>query len=112
MGNASEAVPVLDAGGLAAERQCFRGTAGESGAAAGCGLQPAFRDDVSGEVVPACFADGRPAPLHLLEGLPPAWVARRDAAGRPLAARTGVVCGFLHQGCFYTRGEAAARFRA
>jgi len=102
----------LDGARLHGERRRYRGSAGESRLAGGRGLRPAFRDECTGEVQPACFADGRPAPVHVLEGLPAAWVVERDQRGRPVAVRPGVVCGFLRAGRFYTRAEAAAAFAA
>lgn len=92
------------------ERRQYRGTAGESALAVGLGLQPAFRHEGTGEVVAARFADGRPAPLHVLDGLPEGWIAARDDNGRALRTRPDVVCGFLGAGRFYTRAEAAACF--
>lgn len=100
----------LDTLRLRAERRRYRGTAGESRRAGTCGLRPAFRDEHSGQVQAARFADGRPAPLHVLDGLPEAWIAERDERGRPLATRAGIVCGFLRGRRFYTRAEAAAAF--
>ena len=45
--------------------------------------------------------------MHLLDGLPEHWVAERDPEGRVTRARTGVVSGFLRDGRFYTRDQAA-----
>lgn len=100
----------LDGPRLRAERRRYRGTAGESRMAGTCGLRPAFRDDYTGRIEPARFGDGRPAPIHVLDGLPPAWIASRDDSGRPVATRAGIVCGFLRGRRFYTRAEAAAAF--
>lgn len=62
----------------------------------------------TGRSVVSCFADGQPAPVHLLDGLPSEWVEARDAQGNVTKARSGVVAGFLRNGVFFTR-EAAAQ---
>jgi hypothetical protein len=56
----------------------------------------------------SCFADGRPAPIHLLDGLPADWVTVRGAGGRVLAVKASVVAGFIRGGRFYTRAQAAS----
>ena len=46
---------------------------GRGGISAECrpnGLRPAFRHSETGAVYPSRFADGRPAPIHVLGGLP------------------------------------------
>jgi hypothetical protein len=85
----------------------FRGTGGCSQDNAGAGFRPAFLDKNTGAVYAACFADGRPAPFHLLDGLPPALILSRDADGRVASVRPGVVSGFSRQGRFYSREQAA-----
>lgn len=60
-------------------------------------FSPAFLDTETRTVYRSRFFDGRPAPCHLLEGLPPAVVGKRS-----------LVCGFLRKGRFYTRAQAAA----
>ena len=72
------------------------------------GFAPAYLDTRTGIALPSRYADGVPAPIHVLDGLPPNWVLDRDAMGRVLTARPGVVAGFLRDGCFYTRDEAVA----
>jgi len=54
------------------------------------------------------FADGQPAPMHLLDGLPDLWVVKRDAQGRVSALEDTVIAGFIRGGHFYTREQAAA----
>jgi hypothetical protein len=92
---------------LANENRRFFGTGGRSEENAGLGFLPAFRDQGSGMVYRSRFADGRPAPFHLLDGLPDELVAREDS-GRVTGARTALVAGFVLGGCFFTREEAAA----
>jgi hypothetical protein len=71
------------------------------------GFVPAFCDTETGRTVIARYADGRPAPMHLLEGLPEGWVVSRDANGRAAAVKASVTAGFLRNGVFYTREEVA-----
>jgi hypothetical protein len=75
---------------------------------AGCfGFRPAFRDNFSELVYLSRYADGRPAPIHVLDGLPDAMVQTRYPSGRVKAVKEGLISGFLRDGCFYTREEAA-----
>ena len=103
--------PGLSARALRQQNRGFRGTGGVSAENRSLGFAPAFRDTQTGAVYRACFADGRPAPMHLLEGLPPAVVAARDAAGRATAIQPSVRAGFVRDGRFYTREQAAAQVR-
>lgn len=79
---------------------------GASGHGPGTGFCPAFRDEGSGEVYVSRRADGSCAPVHLLDGLPDALVAERDAEGHALSLRRDVTPGYIYQGRFYTREEA------
>ena len=72
------------------------------------GFRPAFYDRATDHAALARFADGRPAPMHLLDGLPDEWVVERDAAGRVRAIKESVIAGFIRNGWFYTREQAAA----
>jgi hypothetical protein len=47
------------------------------------------------------------APIHLLCGLPDEWVVTRDSAGCVSSVKASVVAGFLRDGRFYTRQQAA-----
>ncbi|WP_435099933.1 hypothetical protein [Arhodomonas sp. AD133] len=71
------------------------------------GFRAAFRDEETGRVALPRFRDGTPAPMHLLDGLPDDWVLQRDAAGRITALKPSIIAGFLRDGDFYTREEAA-----
>ena len=71
------------------------------------GFIPAFYDTQSRKAMASCFANGTPAPIHVLEGLPQEWVMQRDTSGRVVAAKDSVIAGFLYQGEFYTREQAA-----
>ena len=101
-------VPVLTARTLRQQNRAFRGTGGVSANNRSLGFAPAFLDTQTGAVYQARFADGRPAPMHLLEGLPPALVVARDAMGRVMALKPTVLAGFLREERFYTRDQAAA----
>ena len=71
------------------------------------GLVPGYRNQRTGELARSRYADGTPAPVHLLDGLPDHWIAERDADGRVIRARTDIEAGFLRSGRFYNRDEAA-----
>lgn len=71
-------------------------------------LQPAFRDTSTGIIYPSCFTDGRPAPMHILDGLPSSAVLARSPDGRVVAVKQSVEAGFSRGGRFYTREEAVA----
>jgi hypothetical protein len=86
----------------------FHGTGGRSQENASLGFRPAFMDSETSTIYPSRFADGRPAPMHLLDGLPPEVVVTRTARGRVATVKTTIVSGFTLAGVFYTR-EAAAR---
>jgi hypothetical protein len=64
------------------------------------------------KVYASTFADGTPAPFHLLDGLPDELVVARDRRLRPSQVRGSVIAGFSRNGRFYTRAEAAALVRA
>lgn len=93
---------------LQRENERFRGSGGVSVENATTGLRPAFLDTKTRRVYLSCFADGRPAPFHLLDGLPARLIAGRDAAGRILSIKASVISGFVRDGRFYSRDEAAA----
>ncbi|GAB6043600.1 hypothetical protein [Endothiovibrio diazotrophicus] len=91
---------------LARENRQFAGTAGVSAAHRNDPFHPAFLDTDTGVIYPSRFADGRPAPCHLLDGLP-AHLIHRRLHGRVLAVKRSIVSGFERAGHFYTREEAA-----
>src|SRR5437870_4517149 len=86
----------------------FLATGGRSQENRSLGFRPAFMDQETLTVYPACFADGRPAPFHLLDGLPPEAVLTRTEQGRIASVKPSIISGFTLNGEFYTR-EAAAR---
>lgn len=92
---------------LIRENLQFAGSGGVSQENAERGFRPAFRDSLSLRVYPSCFADGRAAPFHLVDGLPAEAVEARDARGRVLRIKASVVSGFVRGDRFYTREEAS-----
>jgi len=92
---------------LRQQNLAFKGTGGVSVGNCSQGFAPAFLDTETGRVYPARFADGRPAPMHLLDGLPQELIVSRDAAGGCLAVKRSVIAGFVQAGRFYTREQAA-----
>lgn len=93
---------------LVAQNRRLRGRGARSQENHGLGFRPAFRDAETGCVYLSRFADGRPAPMHVLDGLPPHLVLQRGGGGRVRSARGSLVCGFVLGGRFYTREEAAS----
>ena len=83
------------------------GTGGRSEENAGLGFRPAFYDFATQRIYVSCFADGRPAPCHILDGLPEEVVVDRAASGRVVAIKATVISGFVRNGFFYTRTAAA-----
>jgi hypothetical protein len=89
------------------ENRRFRGTGGLSENNRGAGFVPAFCDQETGRTELSRLPGGLPAPMHLLGGLPEEWVVRRDARGGILAVKATVTAGFVRNGRFYSRKEAA-----
>ena len=89
------------------ENETFAGTGGVSHNNCRARFVPAFRDAATGRVERARMADGAPAPMHLFCCLPEEWVAERDPNGEIVALIDSVTAGFLRDGEFYTREEAA-----
>jgi hypothetical protein len=92
---------------LKQENQIHAETGGRSQANSSHGFRPAFLDFATQTIYPSCFADGRPAPLHLLDGLPNEVVSIRAPSGRVVAAKATIIAGFERNGFFYTRTAAA-----
>jgi len=92
---------------LADQNLSFRGRGGTSAENRSLGFRPAFRDTQTNIVYPSRYADGRPAPCHLLDGLPGELVVARNPGGRVAAVKASVIAGFVRMGFFYTREQAA-----
>jgi hypothetical protein len=92
---------------LKEEARTFAGTGGVSSGNQSHGFEPAFLNTETGVVYMSRHADGTPATCHLIEGLPHELVLERDASGKVTAVKACVICGFVHEGKFYNREEAA-----
>jgi hypothetical protein len=92
---------------LKRENLAFVGTGGVSHENRGNGFIPAFCDSVTGRVEISRLQNGQPASIHTIEGLPESWIIERDAAFKATAISHSVVAGFVREGCFYTRSQAA-----
>src|SRR5258706_1160093 len=99
--------PLMNEGRLHQENTAHAGTGGVSGGNAGLGFRPAFLDSATFSIYPSCFADGRPAPFHLIDGLPDEVVADRSPSGRVVSAKATLISGFERAGFFYTRLAAS-----
>ena len=91
---------------LAEENLRFAGSGGVSENNREKGFVPAFLDKDSGRVYRSRFADGRPAPVHMVSGLPPSLFVG-EISGRQDKVKDSVICGFLLEQTFYTRKAAA-----
>ena len=92
---------------LGQENVAFRGRGGVSEENRSYGFRPAFLDSDTGEIYASRFANGHPAPFHLLDGLPEDLVIERHPTGRVAMVKNSVTSGFVRDGRFYTREEAA-----
>ncbi|PKO55457.1 MAG: hypothetical protein CVU28_06370 [Betaproteobacteria bacterium HGW-Betaproteobacteria-21] len=92
---------------LQRQNQEFMGTGGRSEENRPCGFRPAFMDIDTHTVYESRFADGRPAPIHVLDGLPDELVVARSSSGRIAAVKASVIAGFVLATRFYNREEAA-----
>ena len=92
---------------MQSQNAVFAGTGGVSHNNRSAGFFPAYQNLLTGEAVISRFADGSPAPVHVLDGLPADWVAARDELGNVCSVLDAVVAGFLREGVFYTRDAAA-----
>ena len=85
----------------------YLGTCGESATAKNVKFLPAFRNPLDGRIERARFPNGQPAPMHLIGGLPQEWAVRCDEDGCVLEIGDDIEAGFVRDGQFYTREEAA-----
>ena len=95
---------------LEQENAEYAGTGGVSCGNRRLGFRPAFLDCATMQVYASTFTDGRPAPFHLLDGLPEDVVIERAPDGRVRRVKSSIISGFERGGFFYTR-RAAARAR-
>lgn len=92
---------------LEVENRAYHGSGGTSQENGCFCFYPAFFDVDTGAVYLSRFADGRVAPMHLLDGLPQEVVTQRTAEGKVKAVKSSVAAGFVRSGRFYTREQAA-----
>ncbi len=92
---------------LTKQNHIYRETGGVSEGNRSRGFRPAFLDQSTGNTWLSRFADGRIAPVHVLDGLPSGLVAERDGGGHVKVVIDCVIAGFLRGGLFYTRAQAA-----
>jgi hypothetical protein len=92
---------------LRKQNQIFKGTGGVSEKNRSQGFIPAFYDSKSHQARISRFANGTPAPVHILDGLPEEWIVECDPSGRVMAVKASVIAGFIYHGRFYTREQAA-----
>ena len=85
----------------------FLGTTGISQENQQHGFAPGFYDRATGLIYISRHADGRPASVHILDGLPDELVVARTHSGQVAAIKGTVVAGFVLDGQFYTREQAA-----
>lgn len=97
---------------LARENVVYLASGGRSQENRTSGFRPAFLDTDTGLVHPSRFADGRLAPLHLLDGLPESVVLERGPGGRVIEVKPSIVSGFSRDGRFFTREEAVQAMQA
>ncbi|MFL1465778.1 hypothetical protein ACQUWM_03990 [Marinobacter sp. DUT-3] len=92
---------------LVKENQQYAGTGGLSENNAHARFVPAFKDSYTGQVEISRYRDGRPAPFHLVDGLPEEWITNRDLASNVVELKATVISGFVRLGRFFTRQEAS-----
>ena len=97
----------VSTGSLPRENRDFADTTGISINNRTLGFIPAFYDKKSGRAEISRYFDGRPAPIHLMEGLPEEWAADHDAQGRITSLIPTIISGFVRGTDFFTRDQAA-----
>jgi hypothetical protein len=94
---------------LQLEMLSLAGTGGVSANNRSSGFHPAFLDTCTHAACLSRFLDGQPATFNLFDGLPDELEGNRKPFGRVDAFRSGVLSGFVCEGQFYNRDEAARR---
>jgi len=97
---------------LAKENQDFTGTGGISKENHSLGFSPAFIDTETGKIYLSCNKDGTQAAIHILDGLPEELIIARDLQNNIVSVKPSVTPGFVRDGEFYTRQQAAALVQA
>ena len=99
--------PSMNEQTLQQENEAYRGTRGVSENNRDRGFQPAFRDSDTGRIEVSRLQSGEPATMHIISWLPQEWAAETAADGAVMALKPGIDCGFVSDGVFYTREQAA-----
>ena len=97
---------------LAQENIQYADTGGVSKNNRSQGFVPAFLDTDSGYVYRSRFPDGRPAPVHILSGLPGKLFVSDGVSSKQHAVKNSVISGFLLEETFYTREAAAIALKS
>lgn len=92
---------------VAQQSLVYRGTGGVSEENSAYGFVPAFLDRESGRIHLSCDARGIPSAIHQFDGMPAEWVVARDTGGKPSAVKASIEAGFVREGYFFTREQAA-----
>ena len=69
------------------------------------GFMPAFKNLHSDQVHLSTSTDGQPSIMHILDGLPDAWIDEKDEQGRALTLKSEIIAGFMRNAEFYTLSE-------
>ena len=92
---------------LESQNVVHRGSGGISQENCHQGFCPAVLDSETGSIYVSRYADGKPAPMHILDGLPQDIVTQRTEDGKVKAIKPTITVGFVRHGEFYTRQQAA-----
>ena len=92
---------------LEQQNRHYAGTGGVSQENRIRGFIPGFLDRETGEIYASRRADGTPAPIHMMDGLPDELIVSRTPSGQVAAIKGTVILGFILDGDFYTREQAA-----
>ena len=98
---------MLTSDDVALQSMAYHGTGGVSAENRAYGFLPAFLDRESGRIHLSCDARGVPAAVHQFDGLPTEWIEARDEKGKTCAVKASIVAGFVREGYFFTREQAA-----
>lgn len=102
-----EITDVLDHRALERQTRAYERTGGTSRVSKELGFRPAFKDAETSKVYLSKDRHGRCACVHLLDGLPDDVVLARGKDGRVSAVKGSLVAGFVKDGRFYDRDQAA-----
>lgn len=92
---------------LEQQNRRYAGTGGVSQENRARGFIPGFLDRETGEIYASRRADGSLAPIHIMDGLPDELIVSRTPSGQVAAIKGTVILGFILDGHFYTREQAA-----